>query len=443
MIIRIVANNIYSFKEETEFNLLPNRSKHLSHHKINRNDISFLRLGAIYGANGAGKSNLIKIVGLLVHLITTGKVFQGADELKFKLCEANKSIPSSIAIEFYAQGKIYYYTISFDGTGVLYESLAESCREKDINIFERSFEDGHELINFREGYTDDPRNKLFVEVLSDKLIKRDALLLSFLHENYAEDFADVSVAYKWFTQTLVVMKADENNRPMAHLLDKKSVLLGFADRFINSVDIGITALTVKKNEIATDDGQFSDFVEQLKQNPKGAAVVENKVTGDVITIVNEDGKIMAKRIMSSHKNDKGENVVFSFGLESDGTKRLVDFLPAIYDVVNDDHVYLIDEIERSIHPVMIKELISKLSADEKMKGQLIFTTHESSLLDQDILRTDEIWLTQKDPDGGTHLYSLSDYNIHHTANIENGYLNGRYGGIPFLSNLHDLHWDNE
>jgi uncharacterized protein len=443
MIIRIVAKNIYSFKEKTEFNLFPNRSIHLSHHKINRNDISFLRLGAIYGANGVGKSNLIKTVGLLVHMVAGGKVLQGADDLKFKLCETNKSIPSSIAIEFYAQGKIYYYTISFDGTGVLYERLAESCKKKKINIFERSFEDGHELINFREGYTDDPENKLFVDILSDDLIKRNALLLYFLHKNYAADFADTSVAYKWFTETLVVMKAGDNDRPMAYLLDKKPVLLEFANKFIKSVDIGITALTVKKNEIDANDAKYSDLVAQLKEDPKAAAIFENKITDDVVTFVNEDGKIMAKRIISSHKNDKGEDVIFSFGSESDGIKRLVGFFPAIDGVVNDDHVYLIDEIERSIHPMIIKELISKLSADKKMKGQFIFTTNESSLLDQDILRTDEIWLTQKDSDGGTHLYSLSENNLHHKANIKNGYLNGRYGRIPFLSNLRDLHWDNE
>ena len=101
---------------------------------------------------------------------------------------------------------------------------------------------------------------------------------------------------------------------------------------------------------------------------------------------------------------------------------------------------LIDEVERSLHPILIKEIITKLSESETAKGQLVFTTHESCLLDQDILRPDEIWFAQKDQDQATQFYPLSDFNIHKTANIENGYLNGRYGGIPFLSNLKDLHW---
>jgi hypothetical protein len=89
---------------------------------------------------------------------------------------------------------------------------------------------------------------------------------------------------------------------------------------------------------------------------------------------------------------------------------------------------------------MIKDIIRKISESENAKGQLIFTTHESCLLDQSIFRPDEIWFAQKDVEQATQLYPLSDFNIHKTANIENGYLDGRYGGIPFLSNLKDLNW---
>ena len=115
----------------------------------------------------------------------------------------------------------------------------------------------------------------------------------------------------------------------------------------------------------------------------------------------------------------------------------------ISDVINHETVYVVDEIERSIHPMMIKELIKKISWDTTARGQLIFTTHESCLLDQQILRTDEIWFTQKDKAGASHMYSLSDFNISNTANIEDGYLNGRYGGIPFLSNLKELNWHTD
>ena len=93
-----------------------------------------------------------------------------------------------------------------------------------------------------------------------------------------------------------------------------------------------------------------------------------------------------------------------------------------------------------MHPILIKDIIENLSNSETAKGQLVFTTHESCLLDQEILRPDEIWFAQKDEAQATQLYPLSDFNIHKTASIEKGYLNGRYGGIPFLANLKDLNW---
>ena len=126
--------------------------------------------------------------------------------------------------------------------------------------------------------------------------------------------------------------------------------------------------------------------------------------------------------------------------ESDGTRRLIEYMPLLYAIIKNDMVYVVDEIERSIHPILIKDIVRKLSESETAKGQLLFTTHESGLLDQKIFRPDEIWFAQKDAEQATQLYPLSDFNIHNTANIENGYLNGRYGGIPFLSNLKDLHW---
>lgn len=445
MIIRVTIKNLYSFKEETEFNMLPNKSQHLPHHKITRNEITFLRLGALYGANGAGKTNLIKVMGLLVHMIRQGRIIEQAKELKFKLSHDNEEMPSSVAVEFWAQGKIYYYTLTFNETGILYEALAESCSNKDINIFERSYEENKENITFKDGYADDPKNKMFVEVLSDKLIHRNDLLLSFLNKNYAEEFTDAKVVYEWFTSTLVILRAGEREHPVAQMLDSDPMLLNFADRLISRFDTGISSISVEKKELKAEDDVLSKLSDGLKRRPNGVFVFgnENIITSDEINIVNEDNKIIAKRVLSGHKNDESKTVAFQFGLESDGTKRLVDYLPAIYNIVNEGHVYLIDEIERSIHPVIIKEIISKISADEAVKGQLIFTTHESCLLDQNILRPDEIWFAQKNSVGSTQLYSLSDFNIHHTANIENGYLNGRYGAIPFVSNLCDLHWNNE
>jgi AAA15 family ATPase/GTPase len=141
-----------------------------------------------------------------------------------------------------------------------------------------------------------------------------------------------------------------------------------------------------------------------------------------------------------HTGKNNENVVFNLDEESDGTVRLLDFIPAFKDLITKRKVILIDEIERSIHPLLIKELIKKFSFDDNTLGQFIFSTHESNLLDQNIFRQDEIWFAEKNKQGSTELYSLSDFKEHNTIDIRKGYLNGRYGSIPFLANLQDLNW---
>ena len=137
---------------------------------------------------------------------------------------------------------------------------------------------------------------------------------------------------------------------------------------------------------------------------------------------------------------KDKSVLFDLDEESDGTVRLLDFVPAFRSVISKQKVFVIDEIERSIHPLLIKELVQKFSLDPNSKGQLIFSTHESNLLDQKIFRQDEIWFAEKNKDGSTDLYSLNDFKEHKTIDIQKGYLNGRYGSIPFLGNLQDLNW---
>ena len=108
-----------------------------------------------------------------------------------------------------------------------------------------------------------------------------------------------------------------------------------------------------------------------------------------------------------------------------------------------DCTFIIDEIEQSIHPLIMKEIIKKFGDDPRTTGQLIFSTHDVNLLDQEIFRQDEIWFAEKNAVGASRLYPLSDYKEHATIDIEKGYLAGRYGGVPYLGDLRDLNWKTE
>ena len=445
MLIRFIAKNIFSFNEETEFNLFPNKTQRLTHHKISKNNVDFLRMSAIYGANGSGKSNLIKSISLLETLVEDGKIEADFEDIKFKLNDNNKQIPISLGIEFYSNSKIFYYTITFNNGIILNEYLAESKKDNDILIFERNIENDVQKINFFEGYTNNEKNKLFVEVLEEKLLQKNELLISFLSSKYPNEFEDVKNAFNWFDETLVIIKPDAKPGGIAHILDINEDLKIFANHLIPSLNTGISKIEIQKEKVEDffgniDKKKMKNIADSVKKDQDNLSVLTHTETGEEATLVYENNEVFVKRIVTSHLNNKGNNIEFSVGIESDGTKRLIDYIPALNGILNEDKVYIIDEIERSIHPITIKEIITKISLDEIAKGQLIFSTHESCLLDLEILRSDEIWFAQKDVDGSSKLYSLSDFNIHNTANIENGYLNGRYGGIPFLSNLKDLNW---
>jgi AAA15 family ATPase/GTPase len=155
----------------------------------------------------------------------------------------------------------------------------------------------------------------------------------------------------------------------------------------------------------------------------------------------EEEQLMMKRLLTQHGSNSGETYDFSLEEESDGTLRLLDLLPAIFLALNQPVTILIDEIGRSIHPALLKSLVAKF-ATTPSQGQLIFTTHESQLLDQEYLRRDEIWFAEKKVSGETTLYPLSDFDIRYDLDIRKGYLNGRFGAIPFLTKLEDLNWES-
>ncbi len=436
MLIRFSVKNLFSFNEATEFNLFPNKTQRLPHHKVKINDdISVLRFGAIYGANGIGKSNLIKGIGFLQEMIKIGNLVPLLDTQKFRLYAGNEKEPISWGIEFFYQNKIYYYTISVSENIILYEGLFEGVGENEKLIFERIFEDNKQKITFFEKYTQNPKNKMFVELLEEKLVEKNQILLSFLSEKFEdeEDFFNIINAYKWIRYKMTLVSTQMKMNGMPQLLDKNKDFKKFCDSFFHSLDIGIQKIYIDKIILNKNDKEHQNFINKCDENG-GFVCFEDGC------IKKENNKYIFKRLFTEHLDNKNEIKRFFYKDESDGTQRLFDFVPLFYDLLREECTILVDEIERSIHPLLIKKLIEKIALAKNIKGQLIFTTHETHLLDQNILRPDEIWLVEKDQYQATKLSPLSDYNIHNTANIENGYLQGRYSGVPFLGNLKDLNW---
>ncbi len=425
-----------------EFNTFPSsKSKSHGNHKLECGHATALRLSAIYGANGAGKSNLLEAISFLATLIKTeslSKMTFGND-IAFAFDSDTRTKPSELAIEFFNKSNIFYYHIAFDQQQVFAEELLLSKKTTDKEIFVRTADGisiGHEFAG--EGV-----NTVFVNALT-KLVRKDMLLLPFLATYYPEAVAACKDAYDWFAEKLEVVRPDVRSWTIPHTLDTDAQFRDMVNALIPELGTGVYRLSVKKELILEEDMKqdlkLSQMAKKAKAAPGVPLTMHNEGTNDIANIVYEDGCVYRKTLCSEHKGLDGSLVEIPLACESDGTRRLIEYMPMLFDVLNRGKVYVVDEIERSMHPIMTRDLVQKLSESDSAKGQLIFTTHESSLLDQDIFRPDEIWFAQKDVEQATQLYPLSDFNIHKTANIENGYLNGRYGGIPFLSNLKDLHW---
>lgn len=450
MLLRVILENFFSFKEQTEFNLFPSsRTQQLPGHIVNQGHTKVLRLSAIYGANGAGKSNLIKAISILRRIVCDGTIETISSSfynIPFLLANETKDSPVSIAVEFCNEDVIYYYTLSFVEDRIVKEELYISREKNDELVFSRSNEDGVQKIEFYKGYLEqNPSNTVFAEALAKKILGKSDLLLAFMGNKYSEDIQPISKAYAWFIKNISIARPNEMSGITAHQLDENPAMLQLLNRILPEMNTGISKIAIKTTILQESDNTLSPNLRRMmhiaKATPGVAIPTENKIDSRVhASIVYENGECLLKMIKPIHVDMLGNERQMPLESESDGTIRLIEYIPFIYGIFNEDKTFFIDEIERSVHPVMIKVIISKISEKEPCRGQLIFTTHESCLLDQKILRADEIWFTQKDGSQATKIYPLSDFNIHKTANIELGYLNGRYGGIPFLSNLKDLNW---
>lgn len=441
MLLRFAAENIMSFDDAVEFNTFPScKSHNLDWHKVQCDHVTALRMSAIYGANGAGKSNLLGCISLLKQMIVTGRLggVRFSDDLTFKFDKEKVGKPSELAIEFISQGEIFYYHIVFNRSEVIEEELYLCEKKQDIPLYTRN----GNTINLSHIDVPDEEIKPLRDLLS-KMIRPDMLVISFLGNYYSQEFPIIARSYQWFSDLQIVLP-EMRMGYVSHYMDSDETFRDYVNEIFPTLQTGIFKLEVRKEVISQDEAKgdvgLTRAIEEAKSHPGQPVMFQKNTYSYISNIVMEDDTLYLKTLVAIHRTSDGKEIEMPISLESDGTRRLIEYLPLLYWILKEGRIFIVDEIERSIHPILIKTIISKISESKEAKGQIIFTTHESCLLDQRIFRPDEIWFAQKDVDQSTQLYPLSDFNIHRTANIENGYLNGRYGAIPFLSNLEDLKW---
>ncbi|WP_394775542.1 ATP/GTP-binding protein [Flavobacterium sp.] len=441
-----------SFKDETEFNMLPskgNGSRQLTNHiKKTKSGVEVLKTAAIYGANAAGKSNLVRAIAFLKSIVINDVELLVPQSKRFRLDKTYLEKPSTFRIEYEYQGIHFDYAVEIF-KGKIREEWLYLINSVKKNKEELLFKRSNKEVEFGE-YFKNKDDVLFAKKLLKKQLKDNETVLNkcylllesdIILDKISEAFSKIHLVFPnsiniEFTESVLLgtRKLDFANKI---LTNSKTGIEQIIRRKIESdLFFGLDDINVKNNLIDELESDIQNNTDKTKRK----AIVFN-YRDKHYGFIKEDISYFVLVLCTKHENS---NFMFDFNEESDGTNRLFELAPAFEELLyEDDFVYIIDELERSMHPLLAKELLRTYSLNSKTNSQLIFTTHESHLLDDNLLRRDEIWFTEKKSDGSTEFYPLSNFNPRGDKVLERGYLEGRYGGIPFLGDFSKLMKSNE
>lgn len=409
--------------------------------------VSVLRTAVIYGANGAGKSCLVRAIGRLQAMVVHGSLPPNPSRDANKYTGAKE--PVTLEIEFKTAEGQYSYGVSYRGSTCVEEWLYSTKRTPKC-IFERKRDaaTGKTKITLLPNNKENAKNKMLVSLLEENILKSNELLLS--KYDVVKD-AQMKEAYLWIVSQLHVIYPETHSTSIFDNRYTNPTFKQQSEKLIAALDLGIDELMLKDEDMESFKLSISEWPELVqgvekivsklsKASDEGIeAMVE--ASAFTISIRREGDKYFVRRVKSVHKvSDR--NYDFELKEESDGTQRIFDFLPVAQEVNGMASTYVIDEMDRSLHPSLVRALVKHIVTDKNMKGQLIFTTHDAGLLNGEIFRNDEIWFAEKDRETqSTHLYTLDEFKPRTDLNLEKGYLNGRFGAIPFLAKLNELDWE--
>jgi uncharacterized protein len=373
-----------------------------------------LRSNVIYGPNASGKSTLVLALDFMRdRVINSARESQANEEIPvepFKLTAAARVSDSEFEVAFIEENVRYQYGFRCNKQRVTEEWLFAYPGGHTRKWFQRVFDagSGKDEYRFSTTFLGGRKRQDWKEQT-----RPNALFLSTALQLNNEQLKPV---LNWFQKRLRVIKAELTPYyTMTRCRDEeqKRRVMGF----LNSADLSIS-------DIHIDVRMFSpDYL------PKDLPVslrdeMSQKMAGT---------EMMKARFF--HKDiETSEQIEFSADEESDGTRALFSFAGPWLDVVENERVLVVDELDSSLHPLIVHYLV-KLLHHEDRKAQIVFTTHDTTILSQKMLRRDQIWFMEKDEKNSTQLYPLSDFSPRDNEAIERGYLNGRYGGIPFLKDL--------
>ena len=431
MLLRFKIQNFLSFYKEASFDMFPNTKREKLSHHIHNEEVPLLKQAAIYGANGAGKSNFVKAIQFLRHFIKEEDFLKNIDvEDYFFQLVAKKEDKISFEIEFLHNQKYYFYKVAI-GKEVVEEQLFLSGigKQEDTLVFHRR---GVEII------APSLENEKAVYQLLSLNPKASLLPLNMKFPIFSSQ--ELKEVYDWFSHKVEIVTINSIIPTLIHLLSQDKKMLHFTNKVFERIGVGIDKIAIGQTPLDKwlSQNKNTQQIQQLidtDSTPTNITQIENN--RNVLHIAIQKGTKTIEELLFSQKGQQGYQKEMKIAAQSDGTVRLLTLIPALYAAIYQGKVLFVDEIDNSIHPNLMFNLL-RFYADHPSKGQLIFTTHTTHLLNQqELMRPDEVWLTEK-KEGATELYSLNEFKLHNTLNIENGYLEGRYGGVPEIEEMEVL-----
>ncbi len=430
MLVAFSISNFLSFNEETRFSMVPGRSrKHLNQiiKGSKRNAIGILRFAVVYGANASGKTNLIRAIDFARQLIVKGTKSDEKIPLRcHKLKRVCYDLPSKFEFEIKVADEYYKYGFEIKSNLITSEWLFQTNSNSERNIFQR---DENNPIDLKGIKIENKEDKEFL-FFTAKGTRPNQLFLTECAEHNVKYFEPV---YNWFKDTLKIIYPGSELK----WFEKTEADLKPIAEYLKKFDTSILDLVIKESSFEdglkdVPDGLRELFMKDISDKDSQAIKISDRTGQTVVVTKDKNDNIKALRLMTKHMSqDSGEDVLFDIGEESDGTLRMFDLIPTLITPKNNYPVYIIDELNRSLHPMLTRMLVNDFLSLSN-PSQMIVTTHESNLLDLELLRRDEIWFTEKNNLGATNLFSLEEFSPRYDRDIMKGYLLGRFGGIPFL-----------
>lgn len=413
MLVEFRTENFRSIRDEESICLIANSSKELSENTIETSVSAIPRLlksSVIYGANAAGKSNFLMGLQRMKNIVLMSSQLapeQTFNFTPFLLDDKAPLNPMFFEVTVLLSGIRYQYGFAINEERVLEEYLYVYKTSQRQKWFEREWDDerGEEKYYFGPGFTGQ-KSKW------KELTKKNTLFIT-VAATY--NSSDLSLLFQWFSNLIIVNENERLNAQFSVKSLEDETTKRTVEKFLRNVDISIKEIRIEEREV-----QSTEFTLDRVKMEKSEVVHKNS---------------KQKYLKFVHSSPNGEHI-FDLQDESAGTKSLLFTLCPIIDVLRRGGVFVVDELDSSMHPLLVQSLIMLFHSKVNQKGaQLIFSAHDTILLDSGLFRRDQVWLMDKDSSQSSHLIPMTDFKPRKKEVFGKGYLGGKYGGIALIGDI--------